>query len=41
MDFHIYGNGEAMGALTKLVNDLGVADCVLFHPFMPIWRSRR
>ena len=36
-DFHIYGNGEAKGALTKLVNDLGVADCVLFHPFMPIW----
>jgi glycosyltransferase involved in cell wall biosynthesis len=37
VDFHIYGIGRAMEALIKLTNELGMADRVVFHPFLPIW----
>jgi glycosyltransferase involved in cell wall biosynthesis len=36
-DFHIYGIGSAMGALIKLMNELGMKDRIQVRPFLPIW----
>jgi glycosyltransferase involved in cell wall biosynthesis len=36
-DFHIYGTGNTLEDLIKLIKELGMEDRVLFYPFMPIW----
>jgi glycosyltransferase involved in cell wall biosynthesis len=36
-DFHIYGTGNTLEDLIKLMKELGMEDRVLFYPFMPIW----
>lgn len=35
-EFHIHGEGGAKNSLIELVRQLGLEDCVLFHPFVPV-----
>jgi len=36
-DFHIYGTGNTLEDLIKLIKELGMEDRVHFYPFKPIW----